>query len=87
MPAAQVADLVFDAVREERLHILTHKKGSIEAIGHRLRGILANDPPHIKIRAPFRWSGSEGDGSKIGFAVGIALPRGAAWPALRGTQS
>ena len=58
MPAAQVAGLACGEVREERFHILTHKKGSIEAIGHRLRGILANDPPHIKIRAPFRWSGA-----------------------------
>ena len=53
MPAAQVADLVFDAVRGERFYILTHGKGSMEAVGRRLRGILENDPPHIKEPSAF----------------------------------
>ena len=43
-----MAGLACGAVREERCYILTHNKGSMEAVGRRLRGILENDPPHIK---------------------------------------
>ena len=53
MPVSKVADLVFGAVRAEDFYILTHKKGSLENIERRLRGIVENDPPHIKEPSAF----------------------------------
>ncbi len=53
MGTSQVAELVFDAVREERFYILTHKQGSIAQVERRMRGIMENDPPHIKAPSEF----------------------------------
>ena len=47
MPVSKIGDLVFDAIRENHFYILTHKKGSLEHIERRMRGLRDNDPPHI----------------------------------------
>ena len=44
MPAAQVADAVFEALRKDRFYILTHPEGK-EAVRTRMEDILQERPP------------------------------------------
>jgi NAD(P)-dependent dehydrogenase (short-subunit alcohol dehydrogenase family) len=52
MPTSQVADMVFDAIREQKLYILTHPN-SPEAIRRRMEAIVEGRNPEVSLPDTF----------------------------------